>query len=177
MADKKITSKSCEAFVNRELNWLQFARRVLELAEDAEVPLLERVKFIGIVGMLHDEFFMKRMSGLKRQLSRGVNKVSIDGRTPREEYMACREEVLEQLGIMEQMLGEDIRPELARHGLQLLDWQDLDRNQREKVKRYFDEAVLPILTPLAVDAEPPFPFIAGLGLNLAISIPMTPCLR
>ncbi len=87
----EITPESPEAFINRELSWLRFASRVLELAEDQEVSLLERVKFAGIHGMLHDEFFMKRIAGLKRQVKKGVEKISIDGRTPFEELEACRE--------------------------------------------------------------------------------------
>ena len=170
MADKKITSKSCEAFVNRELNWLQFARRVLELAEDAEVPLLERVKFIGIVGMLHDEFFMKRMSGLKRQIKKGVEKLSIDGLTPQEEFDGCRREILEQKEILARVIGEEVRPGLAQAGIPILDWTQLNDDQKRAMRQYFEDSVMPILTPLAVDAEHPFPFIAGLGLNLAITL-------
>ncbi len=170
MSDTSILPTSHEAFVNREMSWLQFARRVLELAEDREVPLLERLKFLGIVGMLHDEFFMKRMSGLKKQITQGVKKVSIDGQTPSAEFVSCREEVLKQLKIVQRVLKEDIRPALKQYGLPLLDWHDLDKAQREKATRYFDDAVLPILTPLAVDAEHPFPFITGLGLNLAITL-------
>ncbi len=99
MTAKKITTATTDGnpFINRELSWLQFARRVLELARDPEVPLLEQLKYAGILGMLHDEFFMKRMSGLKRQIQRGVKKVSLDGRSPQEEYDACREEILAQV--------------------------------------------------------------------------------
>ena len=92
------TPESPGAFINRELSWLQFARRVLEMAGDPTVPLLERVKFSGILGMLHDEFFMKRVAGLKRQVNKGVDKVSLDGMTPAEELAACRKEVLRQSG-------------------------------------------------------------------------------
>ncbi len=91
-----LTPISPAAFINRELSWLRFAGRVLELARDAEVPLLERVKYAGILGMLHDEFFMKRVAGLKRQINEGVNKSSLDGRTPAEELAACRKEILRQ---------------------------------------------------------------------------------
>lgn len=170
MAEKKISPKSHEAFVNREINWLQFARRVLELAEDPEVPLLERIKFIGIVGMLHDEFFMKRMSGLKRQIKRGVEKLSIDGLTPMEEFEACRREILSQKDVLTRVIAAEVRPSLAEASLPILDWSGLSDDQQEAMRRYFEESVMPILTPLAVDAEHPFPFIAGLGLNLAITL-------
>ncbi len=165
-----ISPKSHEAFVNRELNWLQFARRVLELAEDSEVPLLERIKFVGIVGMLHDEFFMKRMSGLKRQIKRGVRKVSIDGLTPREEFDACRREILEQIGILARVIRDELRPALADAGLPILDWEKLDEDQRTAMRRHLEDSVMPVLTPLAVDAEHPFPFIIGLSLNLAVTV-------
>ncbi len=170
MTAGKITPKSSEAFVNRELNWLQFARRVLELAEDPEVPLLERVKFLGIVGMLRDEFFMKRMSGLKRQIKKGVEKLSIDGLTPQEEFDACRREILGQKDILARVIRDEVRPALVEAGVPILDWQQLSDGQREAMRSYFEERVMPILTPLAVDAEHPFPFIAGLSLNLAITL-------
>lgn len=170
MTESTISPKSHEAFVNRELNWLQFARRVLELAEDSEVPLLERVKFIGIVGMLHDEFFMKRMSGLKRQIKRGVEKLSIDGLTPQEEFSACRREILDQTESLARVIRDEVRPGLAMAGLPILDWAQLDDGQKAAMGQYFEESVMPILTPLAVDAEHPFPFIAGLGLNLAATL-------
>lgn len=170
MGAKRISPKSHEAFVNRELNWLQFARRVLEYGNDPEVPLLERVKFLGIVGMLHDEFFMKRISGLKRQINRGVEKLSIDGLTPLEEYRACRAEILAQMDLIAQVTGEQIRPALAEAGIPILDWERLDDDQQRAMRRYFEGSVMPVLTPLAVDAEHPFPFIANLGLNLAITV-------
>ncbi len=92
-----ITPDSPEAFLNRELSWLNFAERVIALVEDRDLPLVERVKFAGIAGMLHDEFFMKRMSGLKRQMRRRVAKTSLDGLSPEEEFRACREKLLEQV--------------------------------------------------------------------------------
>lgn len=164
---------SPEAFFNRELSWLAFARRVLALAEDPDRPLLERIKFAGIVGMLHDEFFMKRMSGLKRQIRKGVRKRSLDGRTPSEEFDACREELLRQIAILGRVLREELRPALSQHGIPIIDHAALKRKQKEVIRRYFRRSVLPILTPLAVDAEHPFPFISNRGLNLAVLLPDT----
>jgi len=158
------------AYVNRELSWLRFARRVLALAEDEGTPLLERLKFVGIVGMLHDEFFMKRISGLKRQIQQGVQKLSIDGRTPEEEFAACREAVCEQTRVLSELMRKNIRPKMKEANVSILDWEDLDSGQQEELRDYFQRSVLPILTPLAVDAQHPFPFIAGLSLNLAISL-------
>ena len=158
-----------ETFINRELSWLQFARRVLELAGDPEVPLLERVRYTGILGMLHDEFFMKRMAGLKRQIQKGVKKISIDGRTPEQEYRECREEVLAQVEELSRLMRESIRPALAEIGHPVLDYKQLTKGQKGELQSYFRRTVMPILTPLAVDAEHPFPFISGLGLNLAVT--------
>jgi polyphosphate kinase len=161
---------SPQAFLNRELSWLAFARRVLELTEDRGLPLLERVKFVGIMGMLHDEFFMKRISGLKRQVRRGVIKEALDGRRPAEELAACRDEVRRQMETLSRVMTEEIRPGLAAAGIPILGHADLTPKQQAHLRDYFSLAVLPILTPLAVDAEHPFPFISGQGLNLAIQV-------
>jgi polyphosphate kinase len=158
------------AFLNRELSWLAFARRVLALVEDGEVPLLERVKFLGIMGMLHDEFFMKRISGLKRQVARGVQKQSLDGRTPIEELLACREEIVGQAQRIARLLRDEIRPGLAGAGLPIRAWGELSAAEKKHLQQAFTDSVMPILTPLAVDAEHPFPFISSLGLNLAIEL-------
>ena len=166
----EITPESPEAFINRELSWLRFASRVLELAEDPEVPLLERAKFAGILGMLHDEFFMKRIAGLKRQVQKGVDKISLDGRTPFEELEACREEVLDQSKRLSRVFGKDLRPALLETGIGIRDWQDLDDHHRADLSNYFTRTVLPILTPLAVDAEHPFPFVSNSGINLAVTL-------
>ena len=159
-----------ETFINRELSWLRFARRVLELARDPEVPLLEQLKYAGILGMLHDEFFMKRMSGLKRQIQREVKKISIDGRSPQEEIDACRDEILAQVEELGEVMQDRIRPALLEAGFSILDHAGLGEDIQLELEAYFKRAVLPILTPLAVDTEHPFPFISSLGLNLAVVI-------
>jgi polyphosphate kinase len=160
------------AFFDRELSWLAFARRVLALVEDRELPLFERIKFAGIMGMLHDEFFMKRMSGIKRKMRRRPDKRSLDGRTAAEELVACRAKIVTQSVLLEGLLEREIRPALAREQLPILAWHDLDREAREPLRRYFERSVLPILTPLAVDAEHPFPFISNDSLNLAATLPL-----
>jgi polyphosphate kinase len=156
------------SFINRELSWLGFARRVLALVAREDLPLLERVKFVGIVGMLHDEFFMKRISGLKREIARGVKKISIDGRRPSEEFAACRKELLRQRAELDDLLEERILPALVRGGLPIVPYAELDEQQQSHLRDYFQRNVQPILTPLAVDSEHPFPFISNLGLNLAV---------
>ena len=160
-----------DAFFNRELSWLAFARRVVALVEQPSLPLLERLKFAGISGMLHDEYFMKRMSGLKRQITRRSQKRSLDGRTPQEEFDACRRELLAQADVLGRVIDTEIRPALARQGLGIHDYGTLDPSQQAALRTYFTGSVMPILTPLAVDSEHPFPFISSLGLNLAIVLP------
>jgi len=159
------------AFLSRELSWLGFARRVLHLVGRADLPLLERVKFAGIIGMLHDEFFMKRMSGLKREIDNRAKKLSIDGRTTADELAACRVQLLAQVAELGRLWHEELVPDLAREGLPILRHDDLKRDERAALRAYFARNIQPILTPLAVDSEHPFPFISNLGLNLAAFIP------
>jgi polyphosphate kinase len=159
---------SPEIYFNRELSWLSFARRVLAQAERGDLPLLERVKFVGIVGMLHDEFFMKRMSGLKRQVEQGSKKPSLDGRLPKGEFAACRKEMIAQVRTLSGIVSREIRPALARENLPVLDHDELEGKQRKKLRKYFRETVMPGLTPLAVDSEHPFPFVGNLSLSLAV---------
>jgi polyphosphate kinase len=155
-------------FFNRELSWLNFVERVIELIEDRQLPLLERVKFAGIAGMLHDEFFMKRVSGLKRQVEKNSRKTSLDGLRPEEELASCRRKLLKQIDRLGQVVEEDLRPRLAEAGLTIHNHGDLSAAQKEHLREYFGRSVMPILTPLAVDSEHPFPFISNLGLNLAV---------
>ncbi|MDH4044232.1 MAG: polyphosphate kinase 1 [Gemmatimonadota bacterium] len=162
---------SPEIFLNRELSWLGFARRVLALVEATDLPLVERLKFAGISGMLHDEFFMKRVSGLKRQIRRRSSKRSLDGRAPDEEFAACRTELVDQALRIGTVLERDLRPALAAEGLGIHEYRSLSAEQQRGLREYFAQSVLPILTPLAVDPEHPFPFISNLGLNLAVVLP------
>jgi len=166
-----IAPESPQAYINRELSWLSFASRVIALIEDPGLPLLERVKFAGIAGMLHDEFFMKRISGLKRQMLKKSTKLSIDGRHPKEELDVCREELLDQRSRLDKVLTEQILPGLAEANLPVLDYADLDAKQRDVLQKFFKKQIQPILTPLAVDSEHPFPFVSNLGLNLAMLLP------
>jgi len=158
------------AYLNRELSWLAFARRVLALAEDPRVPLLERVKFAGIMGMIYDEFAMKRMGGLRRQIEKKKRTPGPDGLLPADELVACRAELRAQARIVARLLARELRPALAAAGLPILDAADLDRPQRDYLRGVFRESIEPTLTPLAVDAAHPFPFISNLGLNLAVQV-------
>jgi polyphosphate kinase len=165
-----VTPDSPAALIDRELSWLSFARRVLALAEDPTEPLLERVKFAGIMGMIYDEFAMKRLGGLFRKLGRDQGNRGPQGLTAAEVLEACRSELRSQQGLLAMLVEEQLRPALRHLGTPILDVGDLDQSQREFLARYFTESVEPILTPLAADAAHPFPFISNLGLNLAVLV-------
>jgi len=171
---EKIDIDSAKVLINRELSWLSFARRVLALAEDPDLPLLERVKFAGIMGMLYDEFAMKRIGGIKRKIEKRKrkkkNKLSPDGLTAEEEMQACREELHEQARLVSRLVQAELRPALAAAGIPILEYTELNDQQQVQMQQYFLESVEPILTPLAVDASHPFPFISNLGLNLAVVV-------
>jgi polyphosphate kinase len=165
-----ITPDSPAALINRELSWLSFARRVLALAEDPEEPLLERVKFAGIMGMIYDEFAMKRIGGLLRKVRKGEGRRGPAGLTPAEELDACRAQLRSQQELVARLVEEQLRPALRDLGTPILDVGDLEPSQRDYLARYFADSVEPILIPLAADAAHPFPFISNLGLNLAIRV-------
>lgn len=165
-----VTPDSPAALINRELSWLSFARRVLALAEDPEQPLLERVKFAGIMGMIYDEFAMKRIGGLFRQAERGKGRRGPEDLTPAEVLEACRAELRSQQESVARLVEEQLRPALRELGAPILNIGELDRSQRDFLARYFADSVEPILTPLAADAAHPFPFISNLGLNLAVLV-------
>jgi polyphosphate kinase len=171
----KIDTDSPNTLINRELSWLSFARRVLALAEDPDLPLLERVKFAGIMGVLYDEFAMKRIGGLKRKIEKKnkKKKLSHGGLTPVEELQACRQELHEQARIVSRLVRSELRPALTAAGVPILNHTELNKQQRTYMQQYFRESVEPILTPLAVDASHPFPFISNLGLNIAVEVKET----
>jgi polyphosphate kinase len=158
------------SLINRELSWLSFARRVLALAEDPGQPLLERVKFAGIMGMIYDEFAMKRIGGLFRRVQRDERKRGPEGLAPAEVLEASRAELRSQQELVARLVEEQLRPALRELGTPILDVGDLDPAQRDFLARYFTDSVEPILTPLAADAAHPFPFISNLGLNLAVLV-------
>ena len=165
-----VTPASPAALIDRELSWLSFARRVLALAEDPEQPLLERVKFAGIMGMLYDEFAMKRIGGLFRQAQKGGGRRGAEDLTPAEELEACRAELRSQQERVATLVEERLRPALRDLGTPILSVQDLSESQRDFLARYFADSVEPILIPLAADVAHPFPFISNLGLSLAVLV-------
>ncbi len=159
-----------ELYVNRELSLLEFQRRVLEEAQDDTVPLLERVKFLSIVGSNLDEFFMVRVAELKRQIARGVPECGPDGMTPAAQLTAIRERVSSLLQRAHECLQRQILPALREVGICVIDYAHLSSQQRLMVNKYFSETVFPALTPLAFDPGRPFPHISNLSLNLAVLI-------
>ncbi len=154
-------------YLNRELSWLEFNRRVLQEALDERTPLLERVKFFGIFSSNLDEFFQIRVSGLKEQVAAGYAERGNDGMTPEAQLRTIRSVVREQLRLHASGLRA-IRPELIRHGIHLLDLNEVSAEDRAYLDRYFQENVFPVLTPLAVDPVHPFPYISNLSLSLAV---------
>ncbi|MGD9730994.1 MAG: polyphosphate kinase 1 [Desulfamplus sp.] len=159
-----------DAYINRELSWLSFARRVLEIAEDDNQPLLERIKFTGIMGMIFDEFVMKRLGGLYSKLKKQSGETGPDGLRASDELELCREELARQSTILTRLFEDILKTALIREGILLHSYEEISCDDREFLQKYFEESVLPILTPLAVDASHPFPFISNLCLNLAVVI-------
>jgi polyphosphate kinase len=159
---------SSEEVYNRELSWLDFNWRVLHEAVDERTPLLERLKFIAITASNLDEFFSKRVGGLKRQKAAGVANLTLDGWAPDVQLSLIAATVREMVAIESDCLHDAILPALARHGIQILNYSELTPAQREKLTVFYQNEVYPILTPLAVDPGHPFPFISNLSLSLGV---------
>jgi polyphosphate kinase len=157
-------------YVNRELSWLEFDRRVLEEALDPTNPLLERLRFLTIFHTNLDEFFMIRVSGLKQQIAAGVEVLSIDGLTPRMQLVRIQEEVNHLVATAQRCLTEELLPALARHGVEVVDLSALSDEERASADDYFHQRIYPVLTPLAIGPTHPFPFISNLSLNLVILV-------
>lgn len=157
-------------FINRELSWLKFNDRVLEEALDTSHPLLERVKFISIFSTNLDEFFMIRVSGLRRQLEAGSLKTPSDENTPSKQLAAIRHAILPKLEEQYRYWQEDLMPQLKAEGIQVLSNGDLKKKQRKVLRKYFKKNIFPVLTPLATDPGRPFPHISNLSINLAVLV-------
>ncbi len=157
-------------YVNRELSLLEFQRRVLEEAQDQNNPLLERAKFLAIVGSNLDEFFMVRVAGLKKQVDAGVVEFPPDGMTPAQQLAEIRKITQQIMSQVQETLRYDVLPQLKKAGIFMLDYSELNARQKEIANRYFEEVVFPVLTPLAFDPGHPFPHISNLSLNLAVVI-------
>ncbi|MDA8016421.1 MAG: polyphosphate kinase 1 [Thermoanaerobaculia bacterium] len=157
-------------YFNRELSWLEFNRRVLEEALDTRHPLLERVKFLAIFSSNLDEFFMIRVSGLRRQLQAEVVKRPPDGMTPAEQLAGLQEQLVPMLEIAARCWSEDLMPALAAHDIHILSYDQLKKKQRKLLRKLFKREIFPALTPLAFDPSHPFPHISNLSINLAVVV-------
>lgn len=157
-------------FIDRELSWLDFNTRVLELAESQNIPLLERVKFLSIFHSNLDEFFMVRVASLRRRIERGHNSIMTSGYTPKELLREIHGKVKELNKRVHFLIEHDINHELVKHGIQRVKWDSLSDSEKFDLTKKFQREILPILTPLAVDPAHPFPHISGLSLNLGIFI-------
>jgi len=157
-------------FTNRELSWLDFGGRLLDLADDDTLPLLERVKFLAIFAEGLDEFFQVRVAGLKDQVEAGLRTRSVDGRRPSETLRAIREQVAVLVARQSTIFVEHVAPALAAAGITLSDWSTLDDDDREYLVEVFHNQVFPVLTPLSVDPGHPFPYISNLSLNLIVRV-------
>ncbi|KZR84809.1 polyphosphate kinase 1 [Synechococcus sp. MIT S9504] len=161
---------STDLYINRELSWIAFNERVLIQALDERTPLLEQAKFSAIFSNNLDEFFMVRVASLKAQVEAGIDKRSEDGRTPLEQLQAIRDRLTPLLERQQEHYRRQLRCELLSHGAHLLDYEQLNERQRLWVDNYFQTAIFPVLTPLAVDPAHPFPFVSNLSLNVAALI-------
>jgi polyphosphate kinase len=159
---------SPDRFLDREASWLDFNSRVLELAEDADVPLLEQVRFAAIFANNLDEFFMVRIAGLRRRIATGIALTTPSGLTPREQLEVVSARAHELVARHSEMFQSQLLPALTAEGICLLHYEQLADEERKIADALFDERVYPVLTPLAVDPAHPFPYISGLSLNLAV---------
>ena len=159
-----------DRFLDRELSWLSFNQRVLELAEDPDLYLLERVNFLSIFASNLDEFFMVRVAGLKRRLATGLAVNSATGLDPAEVLTNISREAHILQERHARLFRDEIEPALGANGIRLVHWHELEDSEKSALHSYFQRQIFPVLTPLAVDPAHPFPYISGLSLNLAVVV-------
>ncbi len=165
-----VALNSPDLYINRELSLLEFQCRVLEEAADADNPLLERLKFLAILGSNLDEFFMVRIAGLMKQVASGRAEVGRDGRPAAAQLQLIREKVRQIAAQARDLWQGEVRPGLEQQGISVVDWSSLDDEEHAALNAYFREQVFPVLTPLAFDPGRPFPHISNLSLNLAVVV-------
>jgi len=172
MSTKELLKKYSkpENFINRDLSWIEFNKRVLEEALNPDLPLLEKVKFISIFSSNLDEFYMIRIAGLKEQIAANVSEPSIDGLTPSEQLKKVEKALKPLLKTLDRFWMDEIIPELNKNNIHLFSYENLNEDEKEKLTEYFKKEIFPVLTPLAFDPGRPFPYISNLSLSLAILI-------
>ncbi|MHC4817960.1 MAG: polyphosphate kinase, partial [Planctomycetota bacterium] len=161
--------QSPDYYLNRELTWLNFNFRVLHEAEDERTPLLDRIKFISIVGSNLDEFFMKRIGGLKQQVGAGLHDLTVDGRTPQRQIDECHE-VVRQLETRKREVLPKVLRALEEEGIVLRSYENLGAEDRDYLRQYYFDNIYPLVTPQSTDPAHPFPFISNLSLNLLVAL-------
>ena len=161
---------SMEHLTDREISWLSFDQRVLELAEDESIPVLERLRFLAIASSNLDEFFMVRVATLMSKIENNVTAQNVAGHRPLELLSLISTKVNELVSRQTETLQSSILPTLKKHGIEFVTWQDLDETERIYTAKLFQDRIFPVLTPLAVDPTHPFPYISGLSLNLAVVV-------
>ncbi|MCI6773693.1 MAG: RNA degradosome polyphosphate kinase [Bifidobacterium pseudolongum] len=159
-----------DRFFDRELSWLKFNKRVLELAQDEDIPIIERATFAAIFASNLDEFFMVRVAGLKRRIDTGIAVTSPSGLSPRQQMRAISEQAHRLQDEHAHYVVDHILPDLAKENIKLLGWDKLTIAEQERLSKYFRQQVFPVLTPLAVDPAHPFPYISGNSINLAVLV-------
>lgn len=158
-----------DRYSDREMQWLEFNNRVLDLAKDsARIPLIERAKFLAIFSNNLDEFFMVRVAGLKRRIHAGVAVPTVTGQMPGEVHASILQRTAELVAEQSRVFQEDVRPALRAEGVEILHWAELTAAEKDEMRTLFAERIFPVLTPLAVDPSHPFPYISGLSINLAV---------
>jgi polyphosphate kinase len=165
---KKRTTAAADRLISRELSFLDYVARLLALAEDPDVPLLERVRFCSITAQMLDEFFMVRVAGLMGQASAGVTLRSPDGRTPQQQLAEARAQVLELNAAQSRVWSRELGPALAEEGIVISRVEDLTDEERRELDRRYEQEIYPVLTPLAVGPGQPFPYISALSISLAV---------
>ena len=165
-----ISENPRERLVDRELSWLSFNERVLDLAEDKNIPLLERCRFLAIFSSNLDDFYMIRVASVKRKIDSGLFKANSAGFSPQELIKEISKKTQRLIDRQSICFQESIQPELARHGIEITTWDLLSSDEKKYVSKIFTDRIFPVLTPLAVDPSHPFPYISGLSLNLAVLV-------
>jgi polyphosphate kinase len=170
MSNHLISINPKERLIDRELSWLDFNERVLQLAEDPSIPLLERCRFLAIFSSNLDDFYMIRVATAKRKIENSITKKNTAGYTPIELMIEISKKSNSLISRMVKCFHEDLLPKLADNGIEMVDWENLTDDEKDYINSVFTKRIFPILTPLAVDPSHPFPYISGLSLNLAVLV-------